>query len=156
MGLQVQVTGGRDLAAVSRRLREVGNKGLGRQMAKQLREASDELRPAVTESAQRLMPRRGGYAELLSTSLRYRQSVQHARTTARVLFRIHADGRRERRDVPSINRGQLRKPLFGDRDRWFDQRVKVGFVDRPVDQLQPDIARRMQSVVDDFAAQIGA
>lgn len=156
MGFEVRVTGQRDLFAVSRKLREIGDKGLGKQMAKGLQDASKPLRPAITASAQQMMPHSGGYASTLSRSLKYRQNTQTTKTTARVVLRVHADGRRERRDVPSLNRGRLRKPLYGNRRHWFDQRVRPGFVDEPFDRLRPQIAKAMDAVVDYVADQIGA
>lgn len=154
--MEVRITGGRDLYTVSRALKKIGDKGLGKQMGKALQDASRELRPAIKKSAAQLMPHSGGYAAVLSKSLRFRQTVQMGRTTARVLFKVHADGRKERRDVPSLNRGRLRKPLYGNRNHWYTQRVRPGFVDRPVDRAAPDIARRMNAVVDYVADQIGA
>ena len=156
MGMEVRITGGRDLYTVSRALKQIGDKGLGKQMSKALTDASRELRPAIKASAAALMPHSGGYAATLSKSLRFRQTVQTSRTTARVVFRVYAEGRKERRDVPSLNRGRLRKPLYGNRNHWYTQRVRPGFVDRPVDRAAPDIARRMQAVVDYVADQIGA
>jgi hypothetical protein len=155
MGMEVRVET-RDLFTVSRALRKIGDKGLGKQMSKALTDASRELRPAIKASAARLMPHSGGYAAVLSKSLRFRQTVQATRTTARVVFKVHADGRRARRDVPSLNRGRLRKPLYGNRNYWYSQKVRPGFVDRPVDRAAPDIARRMNAVVDWVADQIGA
>lgn len=154
--MEVRITGGRDLYTVSHALKAIGDKGLGKQMSKALTDASRELRPAIKASAAQLMPHSGGYATVLSRSLRFRQTVHVTRTTGRVVFKVHADGRRERRDVPSLNRGRLRKPLYGNRNRWYDQRVRPGFVDRPVDRLAPDIARKMNAVVDYVADQIGA
>lgn len=156
MGMEVHIGGGADLYAVSRALKGIGAQGLGKQMAKGLQDAAKDLRPAIRASAQQLMPHAGGYAATLSKSLRFRQAVQTSATTARVTFRVHADGRRDRRDVPGLNRGRLRKPLFGNRNRWYNQQVRPGFVDRPVDRLAPEISRRMQAVVDHVADQIGA
>jgi hypothetical protein len=155
VGFEVRVDT-RDLFTVSRRLKDLGDKGLGKQMGKALQDAAKELRPSIRTSAAQVLPKAGGYAALMSQSLRFRQTLQTTRTTARVVFRVHADGRRERRDVPSINRGRLRKPLFGNRNHWYDQRVRPGFVDRPVDRLQPEIAQKMRAVVDYVADQIGA
>lgn len=155
MGFNVRVES-RDLYTVSRALKKVGDKGLGRQMSKALLDASKELRSAIRTSANTLMPHEGGYAAVLSKSLRFRQNAQATRTTARVVFKVYAAGRKEQRDVPSLNRGRLRKPLFGNRRRWFSQRVRPGFVDRPVDRAAPDIARKMQAVIDYVADQLGA
>lgn len=155
MGLEVRIDT-RDLLGVSKALKRVGDKGLGKQMGRALQKASEDLRPTIRESAAALLPSRGGYAGVMSKSLKFRQQLQTSATSARVVFLIHADGRRERRDVPAVNRGRLRHPVYGNRDAWTDQKVRPGFVDRPVDKLQPQIAARMKSVVDYFADQIGA
>ncbi|HEY0643871.1 MAG TPA: hypothetical protein VGD39_10665 [Nocardioides sp.] len=154
--MEVSITGGRALLEVARALKKVGDTGLGKEMGKALRDASRELRPAIKTSAAQLMPHSGGYAAVLSTSLRFRQTVHTTRHTARVIYKVHADGRHERRDVPNLNRGRLRKPLYGNRAHWFDQRIRPGFVDRPVDRAAPEVARRMQAVVRYVADQIGA
>lgn len=168
-----------DLRTVARKLQEIGNKGLGKQMSKALQEAAKDLRPAVRDSAETLLPHRGGYATLMSKSLRFRQKIRTTATTASVVLTIWAIGPREERDVRAVNAGRLRHPVHGKRryikwrnvgkkriripdpgqprlNPWVQQKVKVGFVDRPVDRLQPTITKRMDAVVAYIADQIGA
>lgn len=146
------MSGGADLDKVVQGLRRVGDQGLGKQMAKQLRAATEPLRKDIRAEVPKAMP--SGYAPILSKSLRFRQSVQPGRTTARVLLRVHADGQRERRDLPALNRGVLRHPVYGDRNRWVAQRVRRGVVDRPVDRLGPEVRRQMAAVVQYVADEI--
>lgn len=150
--MEVRLTGGAQLHDVRRKLKDIGDKGLGKQMGKALREVTQPLRKEIRAEVPRAMP--SGYAPTLSKSLQFRQSVRETRHTARVEFRVYAKGQREKRDVPALNRGRLRKPLFGNRSRWYDQKVRVGFVDRPVDRLGPDIKRQMNAVIDTIADQI--
>lgn len=154
MGLDVRVTGGAQLRDVQQRLRALGDRGLGRQMGAALRAAAKPLKPAVVAEVPRAMP--SGYAPTLSRSLRFRTAVKESRHSAGVTVRVYGDGRRERRDVPSLNRGTLRHPLYGNRARWFAQRLRPGFVDRPYQRLAPAVRREMQAVIDDVARQIGA
>lgn len=178
--MEVRITGGRDLYTVSRALKKIGDTGLGKQMGKALQDAAKPLRPAIRNSAEALLPHRGGYNEVMSKSLRFRQSVKETRTTARVAFKVWAVGPRQERDVRAVNAGRLRHPVHGkiryikwrtrpDGTRvripdpgeprlnpWVAQKVRPGFVDRPVDRLAPDIARQMDAVVDYVADQIGA
>jgi hypothetical protein len=180
MGMEVRVTGGRDLLAVSKALKKVGDKGLGKQMGKALRDATQPLRRDIKTSAGALLPHSGGYAALMSKSLRFRQQVKETRTTARIAFKVWAVGPREERDVRAVNAGRLRHPVHGKRryikwrtrpdgtrvripdpgeprlNPWVAQKVRPGFVDRPVDRLAPDIARRMNAVVEYVADQLGA
>jgi hypothetical protein len=153
MAFEVKITGGAQLRDVQNRLRAIGDTGLGKQMGKALRDAASPLRPAVKAEAVRAMP--SGYGPTLSRSLRFRTAVKETRHTAGVVVRVYGDGRRQRRDVPALNRGRLRHPLYGDRNWWFDQRVRSGFVDRPADRILPDAVRQMQAVIDYVADQIG-
>lgn len=152
MGMSVRVQGGTQLHTLRQTLREVGDRGLGTQLSRGLRRASQKFQPEVRAEVPKAMP--SGYAPTLARSLRFRTQIQESRSTARVLIRVYADGRKERRDVPTLNRGRLRHPVFGRRGNWVDQRVRRGFVDRPVDRLGPEVAREMQTVVDWVADQI--
>lgn len=153
MGFSAQISGGADLTAVRRQLRLIGDKGLGRQLSQGLQRAAKPLAPAIRESATDLLP--SGYGPLLSKSMRFRTTVRERRGAARLTYRIFGVGKRENRDVPRINQGVLRHPVFGRRKKpWVNQRVRRGFVDRPVDRLAVDIRREMQAVVDQIADQI--
>ena len=151
MGFEV-TAGSADLASVRRALRKVGDTGLGRQLAAGLSRAARPLGPAIRAEVPKAMP--SGYAPVLSKSLRFRTAVKSTKSTARLTYRVYGDGRREKRDVPTLNRGRLRHPVYGRRSVWAEQRVRSGFVDRPVDRMVPDVVREMQAVVDQVAAQI--
>jgi len=153
MGFEVQTTGGADLASVRRQLRALADKGLGKQLGRGLRDASQGLRAEIKAEVPRAMP--SGYAPTLAKSLRFRQQVRESRQTATVTLRVYGDGKRQRRDVPALNRGVLRHPTYGRRrDPWVEQRVRGGFVDRPVTRLGPEIRKSMDAVVDHIADQI--
>ncbi|MDG4796217.1 hypothetical protein [Micromonospora sp. WMMD1082] len=147
MGFSVQVSGGRDLTAVRRQLRVAGDRRLSQQMSRALSRAAKPLKPAVQASAVRLLP--SGYGPLMSKSLRLRTQARERRGAATVSIRVHAAGKVENRDVARINAGTLRHPVFGKRRKaWIAQRVRRGFVDRPVDGMTPDVVREMHAVVD--------
>ncbi|HEX6969862.1 MAG TPA: hypothetical protein VF174_13780 [Micromonosporaceae bacterium] len=169
MGMQVRVQGGRDLASVRRSLRTLGDQNLSRQLSKGLQRAAKPLKPAIQKSALQLLPKSGGYAELMSKSVRVRTAVRGRSGSASVTLTVFGDGKTEKRDVPRINKGILRHPVYG-RSRplknharykatsktnpWVAQRVRRGFVDRPIDRLAPEVRREMHAVVDWIADQI--
>lgn len=155
MGFQVKAAGGRDLTSVRRHLRMVGDGELSRMMSRGFQRAAKPVKPAVQKSALRVLPKRGGYAELMSKSVRLRTQARERRGTASVTIRVLGQGKRENRDVARINAGTLRHPIpAGRRHAWVNQKVRRGFVDRPVDGLTPDAAREMRAVVDWIATQI--
>ncbi|MGA4726294.1 hypothetical protein ACPB67_02640 [Micromonospora taraxaci] len=150
--MSVRVSGSAQLHHVMKVLKETGNKGLGKGMAAGFRLAAMPLGPAVAAEVPKAMP--SGYAPVLSRSLQFRTQVRAFKYVARATWRVYGDGQQERRDVPSLNRGVLRHPLFGNRERWVDQKVRKGFVDRPVDRLGVDVRREMNKVVDQVADKI--
>lgn len=152
MGMSVRVTGSAELLRVRQVLKETGNEGLGKGMAAGFRMATTPLRPAVLAEVPKAMP--SGYAPTLSRSLQFRTQVRDFKHVARATWRVYGDGQKERRDVPSLNRGVLRHPLYGNRQWWVDQKVRKGFVDRPLDRLGADVRREMNKVVDQVAKKI--
>lgn len=153
--MSVRVAGGADLTSVRRNLRMLGDGDLSRQMSRGFQRAAKPLKPEVQKSAEALMPHRGGYAGLLSKSLRFRTTTRERRGAASLVITIYGAGKKEQRDVVRLNRGVLRHPIpAGRKHPWVNQSVRRGFVDRPVDRLAPDVAREMQAVVDYIADQI--
>ncbi|MGW3808856.1 hypothetical protein [Micromonospora sp. NPDC005113] len=150
--MSVRVTGSPQLHTLRQALRETGNKGLGKELGRGLRRAGAKFAPTVQAEAVKAMP--SGYGPTLSRSMRFRTTVREGHSTAWVLYRVYGDGRREKRDVPALNRGVLRHPTYGRRGHWVSQKVRAGFVDRPVDRLSGDVAREMRAVVDYIADQI--
>lgn len=161
------MTGGDGLRSVRRALREVGDKGLGRELSAGLMRAAKPLAPEVRATALRLMP--SGYAPVLSRSLRFRTAVRETRHTARVTYRVYGDGQAERRDVPTLDKGVLRHPVFGRTRRlrhharhratsmanpWVAQPIPAGFVSGPVDALAPRARREMDAVIQGVADKI--
>jgi len=151
MGFDVNVVAG-DLTQLRRALRRIDDKRMSRRLSRGLTRATQPVRKAIPAEAQRLLP--SGYGPIMAKSVRYRQSTRERRGQAQVTLRIWAKGKRDKRDVRTINRGVLRHPVWGNRERWVAQRVRRGFVDRPLDRLSDDVRREMRLVVDEIAAEI--
>lgn len=155
MAFTLRVDGHRNLGSVRQALRDVGDRDLSRMMSRGFQRAAKPLKPAIQASALRVLPKAGGYAELMAQSVRVRTAVRERSGFATVTITVYGDGKAEKRDVPRINKGTLRHPVYGRRRKaWVDQKVRRGFVDRPVDGLSPDIAREMRAIVDWVGDQI--
>ncbi len=162
-GLDLNITGGSTLLELRKQLKQVGDRGLGRQMDAGFRRAVRPCTPAVRAEAAKTMPKEGGYARLLAASIRSRLQSRSSRYAARVSVLIFADGKGEKRDLPRINEGRLRHPVYGRYRRvrgrkverpWVTQRVRPGVVDRPFDQVTPGIQDAMIKVMDDVIAEL--
>lgn len=153
MAMQVRVQGGRDLTSVRRDLRRLGDRDLSRRMSQALSRAAKPVKPAVQAEAVKLLP--SGYGPLMSKSVRLRTTTRERRGSASLVLTIYGAGKQEHRDVTRVNKGVLRHPVYGRRrNPWVNQKVRRGFVDRPVDRLAPDVRREMEQVVDWIADQI--
>jgi hypothetical protein len=152
MSIEFEVSGSSQLHVLAARIRAVGDKGLGREFGDALKKTAEPVQAAVREESARVLP--GSYAALFSTSLRFRTQLRTGAREASLRLVTFADGKKERRDIVSINQGALRHPLFGNRRHWYATRVRSGFFDRGTDQAADEAEKKMLAVLDDFAKRL--
>lgn len=156
--------GGRELHELAKRCRQADDKKLVARLRRGLSNATSDADSAIRDAFHEAMPKRGGYADVLAASMRVRKSVRLSGSTARVEVIVHADGARERRDLPRLNQGRLRHPVWGRSRRlasgrrranpWATTTVPAGAFDRAVDQVARTVLDEMTKVHDDIAAAI--
>ena len=152
MALEVQIRGAATLGQVAAQIRAEGRKDLSREMGRALERAAEPVKKAITAEADKVMP--SGYRELLTGSLRHRMSRRNGGQQAQVIIRTYADGKKERRDVISLEKGQLRHPLFGRKKVWYVTSIVPGFHARGVEGAADGASDAMIQVVEDFAARL--
>lgn len=148
--MEVTVTGGaEDLAILSRRLKAAGTqgKGLRKELAKRIRDEAKPLRAKAKANARATLPQRGGLARRVAAS---RMSVSV--TTGRVVG-VKIVGRNGY-DIRNMDRGQVRKPLFGDRSRWYQQRVPEGWFSDAIEREAPAMRKAAGRAMKDIADKI--
>jgi len=133
---------------LAHRLRKAAARDLVREVRSAKVNAVKPLQAEIKAEAARTLP--GRYAGVMSKDVKV--TTQTRGTTLRV--RVFARGRAELRDVAAVNAGILRHPLFGNRSRWFRQRVRPGFVDRPVNDLSDRVLREAAEGVGDVLQKI--
>lgn len=132
------------LRVLSARLREAGDegKGLRRELLKAVTQAAKPL-AAEVKSAEHLrsyLP--DPYADTLAADL----SVTTSKSTGRNPgIAVRAKGRRKKRKVIRLDAGILSHPVFGNRERWVEQRshVRAGFFTDPAERAAPEIRRQV-------------
>jgi hypothetical protein len=154
--------GGRELHELARRCKQLNDKKLTARLRKGLIDATKGTDSAVREAFAQAMPQRGGYAATLAADMRTRTSVRLAGADARVQIVVWADGTRERRDLPALNRGRLRHPVYGRsrplangrrrKNPWATTKVPDRSFDHAVDRTADKVAEQMQAVHDEIAA----
>jgi hypothetical protein len=158
MGVNVQISGIAELHRLVAQIKATGDKGLGRQMSRALAGVVAPVEAAIIESAADTMP--SGYKDTLTRSMKHRRTSRAAARLASLRLTTFADGVAERRDLPSLERGRLRHPVFGRSRRtrrgrrpnpWASTAVRPGFYERGVVKAGSLAERQLQAVLDDFA-----
>lgn len=149
MAVEIRVRGAHEFAALSRRLKVAGRMDLRRELFRAANSATKPARREVQQDLPKYMPNR--YARVLRRDLALRTSPRTGRDPGVV---IRARGRRRRRMVAALERGELRHPLFGDRDQWYLQPIVPGFFTRPLHEKAPDAVREISRAMDRVANRI--
>lgn len=150
--LSVDISGQAELRKLASNIRDSGNKGLGREFAKALERVVDPIKQAISDEAAETMP--SGYKDVLTRSLKHRRTTRSSAREATVRLATHGDGKVERRDLPTLNKGRLRHPLFGRRRTWYVTGIRPGFHDRAVEKAGPEAEKALLQVVDDYTARL--
>lgn len=140
------VAGAEELEKVGRRLVEIGDNQLRKQLLKGIRTAAKPLVEDIRESARDQLPHRGGLAELIAKS---KMGIR-TRLSGNVSVRLVATSPH---DLDQLNRGKLRHPVFGDRENWATQDVPKGWFDKPVEKREPAIRDAVLDAMHEIAEQ---
>jgi len=155
--VEVQIGGAEQIRALARQL-AAADKGLGREMGRALTKALDPVTKAIDREAELVAP--SGYRPTLSRSLRHRRNLRSAAREASVRLITTAKGAAENRDLPAIDAGELRHPVFGRTRKtkrgpkanpWSVTRVRAGFHKRGTASAGDEAEKNLFGVLDEFA-----
>lgn len=159
--LDATVTGQAQLRKLAAHIRAEGDKGLGRELARALDKTVEPVKKAIAESASRTMP--SGYAPTLTRSLRHRRTLRAAARQASIRLATFAAGDKERRDLPALEAGNLRHPVFGRSRRtrkgrkanpWAVTKIRPGFHARGIEKAGDEAEKQVLAVLDDYAERL--
>lgn len=154
--MDVRVSGAEQFHALSKLFREL-DKGFGKEMSTALGKAVEPVGKAIDKEAGEVAP--SGYRGTLARSLKHRRSLRNTRTSASVRLTTYAKGEKQNRDLPAINRGDLRHPVFGrvrktktgpKRNPWAVTRVRAGFHDRGIAKAADEAEKQLWTVLDKY------
>lgn len=148
----IEVSGAEQLAALSKRLKEAGEKGLQRELNKGIREAVEPFREAVRQSALNKLPRKGGLAQRVADQVVPRP--RKVNNSKGVGLRLIATGRQGMRSLAALDAGKIRHPVFGDTEKWVSQLVQAHVWSQPAEDLGPGVARQVQAAINRVVRQI--
>jgi hypothetical protein len=149
MAVDLRITGAQDFARLSARLREVGDKGLRRELYKGLNAAAKPAKAAIKPNIRARLPHRGGAGDFVASTLRVTQSNRGGQNPRVVIWS------KSNHNIGAINRGTLRHPVFGNKSAWASTSVEPDTFTEPIEAQAPQIRQEMEKVIRDVAAKIG-
>lgn len=143
------------LKALSRRLKDFGDKGLKREFTREITAVLKPLRKEqLPHSAMITLPKRGGLNLKVAKTL-YRVSRKTGVNQAGI--RLQA---RYMYNIFRMDRGRLRHPVFkrkGEERRnavWVNQNITPGWFTNPTNEAKPDIQAGMKRAMEHMARQL--
>jgi hypothetical protein len=138
-----------ELAALQKRLKAAGERGLRRELFKGLNRAAKPPQAAARRNAARL-PKRGGYAARVATA---KMSVK-TKAGREPAIRLMARAGAKRVDLYAADAGLIRHPVFGRPKSWVGQRVRPGWWTDALKETAPQARQEMEAALDRVAAQV--
>jgi hypothetical protein len=149
MPVEVRIEGGEALERVARRLKAAGDKGLRKKLLAGIRRATRPLHKDIKAAAMRELPARGGLNRFVA-STKFSTKV---RTSGRnVGVRIVAV--KVGHDIRAIDRGRVRHPVWGNRRRWVNQRVRPGFFTKTIEASAPRVRAEVRDVMNEVTREV--
>lgn len=118
-----------------------------------LRRAVRPMSKVFRQGALGFLPHRGGLAESIASAMRFRTSVSVGRSP-----RLRISASVPGHDIAAMNRGLLRHPTFGHRERgrWVSQVIRAGWWDDTGVLAAQDAADEIVSAIDRAATKLEA
>ncbi len=166
----VRLEGSLKLRAVAAQIQATGDKGLGREMSTALRRVVKPVSKSIKDTLVASMPERGGYRATISKSVRFRTAIRSGSRSGTIRITTTAAGEKELRDLPRLDKGELRHPVFGRsrtvRDResgtgrrrvpnpWAVTKVTPRFFERGTENAADHAEKELEVVLDEFAQRL--
>jgi hypothetical protein len=142
---EVTVRGAEELALVAARLRQVGDRDLRKELLSGLNRATKPLKEDVKQSALRTLPQRGGYArQVAAGKIATKNRMTGRNPGVRVVSQL---GR-------GADRGQLRHPVFGNKQVWVVQPVTPGWFTKPLETGADKVRGEVLDVLEQVARKL--
>lgn len=135
---------------VSKALKAAGETQLRKDLHSGVRKAAKPLIPPARAAALARLPKRGGLAKLVSKAPMRVQVL-----TGRNRYGVRIAVANSRAAARTANRGTIRHPVHGNRDRWVEQKVPPGWFDDTMRAAAPavrkDVEKAIEKTLNDIA-----
>jgi hypothetical protein len=149
MPVEVKVEGADALGRLARRLKEDGNKELRKKLMAGIQRATRPLREEIKVAARRQLPRSGGLNEFVASGKFSTKTRSGGRKVG-----VRITGVKSGHDIRAIDRGRLRHPVWGNRRRWVNQRVRPGFFTKTIEDRAHIVRDELVDVMQEVAREV--
>jgi hypothetical protein len=141
-----EIRGVEQLAALSKRLKAIGDKELTREFSRSVTAAMKPLMQELRSSARSTLPSSGGLADKVARSKirTVRRASSGVRVTANNPY-----------GIKQMDEGRVRHPVFGNRSNWAVQSVRPGWWTRPTEKVGPEVRQALQEAMEAIARKVG-
>lgn len=140
----------RQFLKASKTLKAAGEFGMRREVHSSVKKAARPLVFQAKAAARAQLPKRGGLNRRVAGSP-IRAVVSTGRNKYGVRIVVAGGGGRAAR---AANRGVVRHPVFGNRDRWVPQRVPSGWFDDTMRASAPAVRKQVKAALERTLADI--
>jgi len=143
-------SGTKDLELLGLRLTVAGNGGLRRELLAGLRAGARPLIPALQDAARAELPKRGGLNEHVAASrFSVRTRLGPGSAGVSIVNQPAADTSRRGGGQTQFgsDRGAVRHPVFGHKDRWAVTTVQPGWFSKTLEARMPQVAAELTATV---------
>lgn len=150
--MTLELRGVNQLQAVSKALKDAGDRGLQRELNKALREAAKPFAERVRQNALEMLPKHGGLNERVAEQVV--PTVRRSNSARAQGIRLGATGKQGMKQIIGLDRGRLRHPVWPRRNQsrdewtWVAEKVTPGFWTKAVEATGDQIKADMQSALD--------
>jgi len=142
------VRGTNQLGQVARAAR-LADANMPKSIKRKLAKMGPKAKKVVQGTARATLPKRSGLAEVVANAMQVRVKSDTGLTTAGVTLEYTAKGKGENRDIPAMNNGIVRHPVYGRRTAWVAQRVTPGFWDDAAEVTSGEAHNHVRDVLDE-------
>lgn len=145
-----ELRGSSDFYKLSKALKAAGRTQMRKELHKGLQQGAKPLIPLARAEARRVLPHKGGLAEVVARAPMRVQVRTGARTAG-----VRVVVGRDRSGARRANQGVIRHPVFGNRQVWVNQVVPPDWFDRPMEHgapiVRPELQKAVERVLDQIA-----
>ena len=150
--IDLQIQGANELAALSAKVKEIGDKGLNRELLRDVRKAAKPLVAEAKNAARENLPKAGGLNEVIAASKFGIRTRTSGRNPGVRIIGVSTH------QIEGMDHGRVRHPVWARGPRtdwhWATQQIPPGWFSKRMQEKVPEVRAELVRSLDEFARRI--